>query len=336
MWSRPSVWGHVSDLGRRACAAALGLPLLALLAGHAAIAQTDTRTAIEAKRELAERVDDVTRMFQADPRYSHGKTPEQVKDGVEFVTGNVLFVLAHEVGHALIREMELPVLGKEEDAADAVARMHGAKLFCVFVPLPAPYFYGEYIPADIIQGHIDAERARAEQLRARLADRTNREGIAWEWRELGGPLETLHNQGFVHAAVRPENFVIGADGGVKLLDVELVALRDKPVVQPHLVEAAPAAYLTPEQIGGHPASEKSDVYAFGVLLYRMLSGALPFEGQTREELFAKHPEARGYLRDPKGYRLYDRREELVEKLLREVKRNEKKAAPNPKRKPVEN
>ena len=58
-----------------------------------------------------------------------------------------------------------------------VAHTHGAKLFCVFVPLPAPYFYGEYIPADIVQGHIDAERARAEQLRARLADRLNREGI---------------------------------------------------------------------------------------------------------------------------------------------------------------
>lgn len=56
----------------------------------------------------------------------------------------------------------------------------------------------------------------------------------------------------------------------------------------------------------------------------------------REALFAKHPEARGYLRDPEGYRLYDRREELVEKLLGEVKRNEKRtAAPakKPARKP---
>jgi hypothetical protein len=132
MWSRPSVCDHVTGLARRAGRMAAALPLLAVFAGHAALAQTDTRTAAEAKHELAERVDDVTRMFQADPRYSRGKTPEQVKDGVEFVTGNVLFVLAHEVGHALIREMELPVLGKEEDAADALATVVAVKMASSF------------------------------------------------------------------------------------------------------------------------------------------------------------------------------------------------------------
>ena len=90
--------------------------------------------------------------------------------------------------------------------------------------------------------------------------------------ELGGPLETLHNQGLVHAAVRPDNFVITEHAGVKLLDVELVALRDVPALQWLVVEGSPAAYLAPEQIEGQPASEKGDVYAFGVLLYQMLAG----------------------------------------------------------------
>ena len=51
----------------------------------------------------------------------------------------------------------------------------------------------------------------------------------------------------------------------------------------------------------------------------------------REALFAKHPEARGYLRDPKGYRLFERREELMKKLLREVERKEKPAPAAPKK-----
>jgi nucleotide-binding universal stress UspA family protein len=71
-----------------------------------------------------------------------------------------------------------------------IAHAHGTKLFCVFVPLSAPYFYGEYIPVDLIQRHNDAERIRGEQLRASLADRLNREAIAWEWRELDSPLES--------------------------------------------------------------------------------------------------------------------------------------------------
>jgi hypothetical protein len=131
MWSPPSVCRRLVERTTRVCGAALALPLLVLASGGA-IGQTDTRTAEDAKRELAERVKDVTRMFQADPRYSRGKTPAQVQDGVEFVTGNVLFVLAHEVGHALIREMELPVLGKEEDAADALATVVAVKMASSF------------------------------------------------------------------------------------------------------------------------------------------------------------------------------------------------------------
>ena len=73
---------------------------------------------------------DIVNMFQNDPRYNRGKTPEQIKDGVEFVTGNVLFVLAHETGHALISVFDLPVLGREEDAgpgpATAVGRRPGS------------------------------------------------------------------------------------------------------------------------------------------------------------------------------------------------------------------
>jgi len=131
MSSHPSVYSNILQFGRGVRGAALALPFV-LFAAHAALAQSDTRTAEEAKRELAERVKDVTRMFQADPRYSRGKTPEQVQDGVEFVTGNVLFVLAHEVGHALIREMELPVLGKEEDAADSLATVVAVKMSTSF------------------------------------------------------------------------------------------------------------------------------------------------------------------------------------------------------------
>jgi deoxyhypusine synthase len=56
------------------------------------------------------------------------------------------------------------------------------------------------------------------------------------------------------------------------------------------------------------------------------------EKMGREALFRKHPEARGYLRDPDGYRLYERREELVSKLLREIERQSKPRPKSSKRK----
>jgi len=118
---RPTVCDRLIDFSRRICPSAFALPLLILCASPASAEPA-------AKSMLEQRVIDITNMFQNDPRYNRGKTPQQIKDGVEFVTGNVLFVLAHETAHALISELGIPVLGREEDAADALATIVALKM----------------------------------------------------------------------------------------------------------------------------------------------------------------------------------------------------------------
>jgi serine/threonine-protein kinase len=133
------------------------------------------------------------------------------------------------------------------------------------------------------------ERAEGRRLNETLAGRS-RPDVPAALRlavEMGGPLETLHNMGLLHGAVRPRNFSV-ADGRVTLMDVETIALRDAPALQ-HLVAAqSPAEYLAPEQIEGRPVTEKTDVYAFAVTLYEMVSGRPPFEAPTREAVLDKH------------------------------------------------
>jgi hypothetical protein len=86
-------------------------------------------TAEQSRREQFEQHTlDMVRIFQNDPRYSTRRTPQQIKDSVEFVTGNVLFVLAHEAGHALISEFGIPVVGREEDAADSLASLAAMRM----------------------------------------------------------------------------------------------------------------------------------------------------------------------------------------------------------------
>jgi eukaryotic-like serine/threonine-protein kinase len=106
--------------------------------------------------------------------------------------------------------------------------------------------------------------------------------------ELGGAAETLHNMGFIHGAISPRNVVVLEDGRVKLLDVELAGLRDAREFQGLVSADPPAEYLSPEQIQKAPITEKTDIYAFGVILYELLSGAPPFQGSTREAIFTKH------------------------------------------------
>jgi serine/threonine-protein kinase len=67
--------------------------------------------------------------------------------------------------------------------------------------------------------------------------------------EMGGPVETLHNLGLLHGALRPRNFAI-SDGRVTLMDVETIALRECPALQPLVGAQSPAEYLAPEQLQG--------------------------------------------------------------------------------------
>jgi hypothetical protein len=69
---------------------------------------------------IAAGIDEAVKALDASPRAK--KLSQQAKkDLVEFVIGNTLFVMAHELGHALMYEMSMPVLGREEDAADSFA-----------------------------------------------------------------------------------------------------------------------------------------------------------------------------------------------------------------------
>ena len=68
------------------------------------------------------RIEEVARSLQDDPRLKNLSQQQRI-DRVQFVVGNTLFVLLHELGHVIIDEMKLPVLGREEDAADTFAAL---------------------------------------------------------------------------------------------------------------------------------------------------------------------------------------------------------------------
>jgi serine/threonine-protein kinase len=106
--------------------------------------------------------------------------------------------------------------------------------------------------------------------------------------ELGEALETLHNTGFVHGAVRPRNVMVREDEHVTLMDVELAGLRAAQAVTGLIADEEPPEYLSPEQIRRGPVTEKTDIYAFAVVLYEMLCGVPPFWAVTRETVLEKH------------------------------------------------
>ncbi|MDQ4006092.1 MAG: Stk1 family PASTA domain-containing Ser/Thr kinase [Actinomycetota bacterium] len=99
-----------------------------------------------------------------------------------------------------------------------------------------------------------------------------------------------HAQGIVHRDIKPENVMIRAsDGAVKVADFGLArAFADSRVSQAPGTVTGTVQYLAPEQIEGMPADPRTDLYAVGIVLYELLTGQVPFTGETSVAIAWRH------------------------------------------------
>ncbi|MFE6418454.1 Stk1 family PASTA domain-containing Ser/Thr kinase [Streptomyces enissocaesilis] len=100
-------------------------------------------------------------------------------------------------------------------------------------------------------------------------------------------LGAAHRAGFVHRDMKPENVLIGDDGRVKVADFGLVRAVDTVTSTTGAVLGT-VSYLAPEQIEQGAADPRVDVYACGVVLYEMLTGGKPHEGDSPAQVLYKH------------------------------------------------
>ncbi len=100
-------------------------------------------------------------------------------------------------------------------------------------------------------------------------------------------LGAAHRAGFVHRDMKPENVLIGDDGRVKVADFGLVRAVDT-VTNTTGTVLGTVSYLAPEQIEDGTADPRVDVYACGVMLYEMLTGDKPHDGDSPAVILYKH------------------------------------------------
>jgi len=163
-----------------------------------------------------------------------------------------------------------------------------------------------------IHGIEEAEGTRALVLELvegpTLADRISKGPIPLDEalpiaKQIAEALEAAHQQGVIHRDLKPANVKVKADGTVKVLDFGLAKALAGELSSPDLSQSptmtasmggtregvilGTAAYMSPEQARGKPLDKRTDIWAFGAVLFEMLAGAKPFPGDDVSQTLAR-------------------------------------------------
>lgn len=131
-----------------------------------------------------------------------------------------------------------------------------------------PYIVMEYVAGQSLSKLLNAQNSKLPTgVALRLAQ------------ELAEALDYAHSQGVVHRDIKPANILVTRDGHAKVADFGIARLNVVHMTQPGEILGSPA-YMAPEQLSGEGVDARSDLFSVGVILYTMLTGFRPFQGNS--------------------------------------------------------
>jgi len=128
-------------------------------------------------------------------------------------------------------------------------------------------------------------------------------------------LYVLHSAGWVHCDVKPDNYLVSETGDVKLIDFTIAERIKKFSFFSRKRVRGTRSYMSPEQIRGKPLDPRADVYSFGCVLYELLSGKLPYTGNTPDELLERHLHAQVPSVQAANNNVTDEAADLVKRMM---------------------
>jgi len=131
-------------------------------------------------------------------------------------------------------------------------------------------------------------------------------------------LAQAHQKGIVHRDLKPQNIMLDRDGNARIMDFGIArSLETKGVTDTGMMIGTPE-YMSPEQVEGKEANYRSDIYSLGVIIYEMVTGRIPFDGETALSIALKHKNEAP--RDPREFN-NKIPEALSQVILRCMKKN---------------
>lgn len=187
---------------------------------------------------------------------------------------------------------------------------------------------------------IAAELIEGETLRQRMQDNAPSLNFVLETAvQIASALNAAHSAGIVHRDIKPDNIMIRPDGLVKVLDFGIAKLTtefradataprragkdDRTLILQSQTQSGTLIgttnYMSPEQVRGKVVTPQTDIFSFGVVLYEMLTGKLPFEGETHSDVMAAILTEKPESLNKTTRQMPDGLERIIEKALRKDK-----------------
>ncbi|MDO4187705.1 MAG: Stk1 family PASTA domain-containing Ser/Thr kinase [Lachnospiraceae bacterium] len=104
--------------------------------------------------------------------------------------------------------------------------------------------------------------------------------------QVSNGIEAAHNNGIIHRDIKPQNIIISREGKVKVADFGIARAASSDTVTSHAMGSV--HYTSPEQARGGYSDAKSDIYSIGITLFEMVTGRVPFDGETTVSIAIKH------------------------------------------------